>query len=255
MEDQIFICFAAEDRYDIVEPIVYHLKNYGVDIWYDRYALLLGDNRIVKNFDEGVSKCKYVVAILSKHTVDSACAMEELSIIETRYYRGEVTVFPILFELAPNDIPHKLQWVTNIIFKEVDRNSGTREICNHIVCKITTDIKAECSFQSIDDIIRISPSVLPPATYELIKKYQDIDSANLNSRITMLYAAYLTFINSNQFLPVCNIAVEMISKIFNRLFSETRLSLAVDYRELWLLENSICILTDYYIASCTESKI
>ena len=28
----IFICFAAEDRYTIAEPIVYHLKNYGLKI-------------------------------------------------------------------------------------------------------------------------------------------------------------------------------------------------------------------------------
>ena len=25
MKDKVFICFAAEDRYEIVEPIVYHL--------------------------------------------------------------------------------------------------------------------------------------------------------------------------------------------------------------------------------------
>lgn len=232
---------------------MHHLRNYGVDIWYDRYALVLGDNRILKNLDEGASKCKYAVAILSKHTAASTCAMEELSIIEARYHKGEVTVFPILFELSPNDIPHNLQWVKDIIFKEVDRYSGTREICNHIVCKITTDIKTGCNFQSIDDIICTAPIVLPPVTYVLIKKYQDIDNANLNSRITMLFAAYLTFIHSKQL--VHNATVDMISKIFNRLFSETRLSLSVDYRELWLLENSICILADHYIASCTESKI
>ena len=33
--DKLFISFSAKDRYDIVQPIVYHLKNYGINIWYD----------------------------------------------------------------------------------------------------------------------------------------------------------------------------------------------------------------------------
>ena len=48
----VFICFSAKDRYTIAEPIVHHLKNYGIDIWYDRYAMVLGDNRIEKNLKE-----------------------------------------------------------------------------------------------------------------------------------------------------------------------------------------------------------
>ena len=53
MKDKVFICFAAEDRYEIVEPIVYHLKNYGIPVWYDRYTLLMGDNRVQKNLYDG----------------------------------------------------------------------------------------------------------------------------------------------------------------------------------------------------------
>lgn len=46
--EKVFVCFAAEDRYTIAEPVVYHLKNYGIDTWYDRHNLLVGDNRIEK---------------------------------------------------------------------------------------------------------------------------------------------------------------------------------------------------------------
>ena len=40
LNKRIFIGFAAEDRYDIVEPIVYHLKNYGIELWYDRHMIV-----------------------------------------------------------------------------------------------------------------------------------------------------------------------------------------------------------------------
>ena len=82
MDNRLFICFASEDRYRITEPIVYHLKNYGINIWYDRYSLVMGDHRIKKNLIDGAMKCKYVIAIISEYTAASKCAMEELSIIK-----------------------------------------------------------------------------------------------------------------------------------------------------------------------------
>ena len=61
--DKLFISFSAKDRYDIVQPIVYHLKNYGINIWYDRYEMVMGDNRFKKNIDEGAGKCGYHIAV------------------------------------------------------------------------------------------------------------------------------------------------------------------------------------------------
>ncbi|NSK41001.1 TIR domain-containing protein, partial [Blautia wexlerae] len=101
----LFICFAAEDRYSIVEPLVYHLKNYGIKTWYDRDKLLMGDNREEINLEKGVWKCNYALVVISKFTVDSVCAMEELSIIESKYRQGKIIVFPVVYELSPNDIP------------------------------------------------------------------------------------------------------------------------------------------------------
>lgn len=251
--NQLFICFAAEDRYNIVEPVVYHLKNYGIEVWYDRHILVMGDNRIKKNLIEGASECRYAIAILSQHTASSKCAMEELSIIEKRHYQGKVTVFPILYELSPDNIPHDLHWVKDLIFKEVDRHSGTREICNHISCKITDDFLHKYHYKNVGDILSVSPEFLPPATYSILQSYRKIDYANLNSRVSLLYSAYLTIVHSDS-VPTTAI-INMMSKIFERLFSETQLNLVIDYRELWLLENAICILVNCYLDSCTESNI
>lgn len=250
--DRIFACFAAEDRYMIAEPIVYHLKNYGINIWYDRQALLLSDNRREKNLDDGARKSMYAIVIISKHTADSICTMEELTIIEERYHKGNVIVFPILYEITPDEIPSKLQWIKELIFKEVDRHSGTREICNHIACKITNDLLNKGRCKNILDVINISSIKLPIVLHELLKSYQGIDNENLNSRVSLLYASYLVI---SVKLTNLNPTTHMISKIFERLYSETRLNLDIDYRELWLLENSICILVNYYMDYCIESSI
>ena len=119
------MCFAAEDRYRIVESLVYHLKNYGIGVWYDRYSLVLGDDRVKKNLLEGTASCKYAIVVISEYTIDSICAMEELSIIKARYQRGELTVFPILYEISPNSLSQELCWIKKLIFKETNKQSGT----------------------------------------------------------------------------------------------------------------------------------
>lgn len=246
---KVFVCFAAEDRYKIAEPIVYHLRNYGISTWYDRQALLMGDNRIEKNLNEGASKCKYALIIISKDTEHSICAMEEISILERKYYAGDTTLFPILYELSPKDIPYTLQWIEELIYKEVDRSTGTLEVCNHIACKITGDILERCYYKSISEFINHHDSQFSPIICNLLKSYQAIDFENLNSRVALLYATYLDIIHSEYFHG--DSTIFMVSKIFERLFSETRLNLTIDYRELWLLENCICILLNY----CKESRI
>ena len=252
-DTKVFICFAAEDRYSIAEPIVYHLKNYGIHMWYDRQALLMGDNRKEKNLNEGANECEYTIAIISKNTIDSPCTMEELSIIKRRSLLNDVVVFPVLYEFLPEDIPFELQWIKELIFKETDRHSGTRDICNHIACKITGDFLKDKEYKTIKDIINTKIQELPIVTYEILYKYQMVDTENLNSRVSLLYATYLTLSKCGKIKE--NNITYLVSKIFDRLFSETRLNIDVDYRELWLLENSTCLLINCYLSSCTESKI
>jgi TIR domain. len=250
---KLFICFSANDRYDIVQPVVYHLKNYGIDIWYDRYEMVMGDNRIKKNIEEGVRECEYALIILSKNTINSLCAMEEIKILKSRYHKREVVIFPVLYELKPCDIPHELAWISLLIFKETHRNTGTLEICNHIACKITQDILKNSRYRNIKEIVNDNLQSLPNPANSLLEKYTKVDSANLNSRITLLYATYLTIVESKNL--TIDSKCDVPCKVFERLFAENLLNLAIDYRELWLLENSMCILVENYITSCTESKI
>lgn len=55
LRQQSLSLFAAADRKRVVDPLVYHLYNPGIPIWYDRYELLIGDNLCEKNLLEGAS--------------------------------------------------------------------------------------------------------------------------------------------------------------------------------------------------------
>lgn len=84
-------------------------------------------------------------------------------------------------------------------------------------------------------------------TRTLLETYSDIDTENLNSRVSILYAAYISLVAGNKIQP--SPITKMAEKIFNRVFSEARLNLIIDYRDLWLLENAICMLVNSYLSS------
>lgn len=214
--------------------------------------MVMGDDRFKKNIEEGAGKCGYALIVLSQNTIDSVCATEEINILKSRYYKKEIIVFPVLYELKPCDIPPKFGWISNLIFKEVNRTTGTLEICNHIACKITNDILDNCRYKTIEEIVNSNLN-LPKPIKSLLEKYTKIDNANLNSRVALLYATYIIIVESYN-LAIA-VLCEVPTKAFERLFTETLLNLTVDYRELWLLENSMCILIEYYFISCTESKM
>ena len=65
-------------------------------------------------------KSKYAIIILSHNTITSFCAREEIQTLKLRYFKGEVTVFPVLYELKPSDIPPVFAWIKKLIFKEAD---------------------------------------------------------------------------------------------------------------------------------------
>lgn len=179
--------------------------------------------------------------------------MEELSIIEARYQQKNVIVFPVLYEIAPDMLPQKLTWVKQIIFKEANRQSGTREICNHIACKLTEDLLSICEQKTIHDCINTNSVVVPSVISKMLSCYQEISQENFDSRVTMLFSCYLVM--KNMLVSRDADIPKIIDCVFTRLFAETKLHLSIDYRELWLLENSMCLLVNYYQTVCAEPRM
>lgn len=252
-KNKIFVCFAAEDRYTVAEPIVYHMKNYGFPVWYDRTELLMGDNRVRKNLFEGAGQSKYVIAVISKNSAASECFKEELEVVRKRYYKSEVTVFPVIYEISPQKLPNDLQWICELIFKEIYKSSGTREVCNHIACKITNDFLADYEQKNLYSIA--TNCNIPNLIKRFIETYLSINNENLNARISILYSLNMTIQNIYIDNSISNDYINLVSRIFTRLFDETKLNLKIDYRNLWMLENAICLLINIYLESLTDSSI
>lgn len=236
----IFLCFSSKDRNVFAESIYYHLSNFGLNSWYDRKEILMGDNREYKNFIEGVESCEYSVIVLSPNSIESICANEEIELIHKRFLKGKTYVFPVFFNILAADIPDKYSWMKKLVYKELDNTQDSRGLCNHIICKVLKDKLEHCPYPSLE---KLRNNCKDKFLSTLLNKYFEIDGLNYNARISMLYTGtiYISSRVDTKDLPL------YFSKGSNLLFDETKLNLKMDLRETRIFETLFALLVnDYY---------
>lgn len=234
----IFLCFSGKDRLTAVKSILFHLQKYGMDIWYDNYVHILGDDKN-ENYICGVRESQYAVVIYSPAFPDSPGAIEELVEIKQRYDNGLMHVFPIFYNIKANEIPAQDSWLCNLIYNEINDTTGTLLSCNQIVCKFFSDTLEGQEIPSLWEIKQNNLCLLPWMD-KMLDTYFNIVSENINSRLTTLYCLFL-FLESEISLPM------YLVKTVNYLFATTKLHLDYNFKEIILMEQAVCIALSNYI--------
>ena len=229
----IFFCFSSQDRQPVVESILFHITNFGLPVWYDRHRMLLGDARNFENFDMGIEKSSYAIVIMSRNTLNSTCACEEIEIIKQRHNSNKLQVFPIFYNMKAAELPEDFLWMNKLVYKELDTTTDSRSTCNHIVCRFLLDRLANCKIQSLEEFHEFCRNQ-PAYSYlkVLIESYKAINDTNHNAKISILYAGcqflynyYRTDLN-----PI------YLRQGVEKLFDETKLHLPIDLREGLIFE-------------------
>lgn len=237
----IFFCFSSKDRLQIVEAMLFHITNYELPVWYDRHKMLMGDDRDYKNFDDGVDQCEYAITIVSPNAIASICAQEEMELIHKRCEAGKMTVFPVFYNLKANELPAQLQWMTKLVYKELDASTDVHGACNHIICRVLLDELEKYRIKSVNNFLEFcgnNSALSYPA--KLLKAYCKVSDDNRDAQITLLYAVCL-YIRTQYNLN--NIPAFYYAGI-DRLFDETRLHLPIDLRETLIFERLTLLLTN-----------
>ena len=60
----VFICHASEDKDDFVRPLAEALRSYHLEVWYDEFALDVGDS-LREAIDKGLATSRYGIVVLS----------------------------------------------------------------------------------------------------------------------------------------------------------------------------------------------
>lgn len=235
----VFFCFSSKDRQAIVESLLYHLDDYCIPVWYDRRTMLMSDQRNYKNFVEGVGSCRYAVIILSPNCIASKCANEEIELIKEKYEKGDMIVFPIFFNISAEDIPENYQWMRKLVYKELTPSIDSVAAAIHVVCKVLLDELDKYPIKTLNEYIATYEKI-PLHTYPIIiiQSYLTTYKGNYNARISLLYSICKYIIS---LYDISNIPQYYYQGI-NHLFSQTKLSLPVENRELLIMERSFLLL-------------
>lgn len=104
----VFISHSSTDKSRFVEVLARKLRDNGVKVWYDDWALLPGDSLVDKIFEEGLKGASHFVVVLSADSLKSSWVKEELNNALVRKIEENCKLIPIVLDgvEVPSAIRH-----------------------------------------------------------------------------------------------------------------------------------------------------
>jgi DNA-binding response OmpR family regulator len=97
-----FISHATEDKVEFVRPLAEALQSAGANIWYDEFALRLGDS-LRRSIEMGLRDARYGVVVLSRSFFLKEWTQKELDVLNTKEISGGKVILPVWFNFTRED--------------------------------------------------------------------------------------------------------------------------------------------------------
>ena len=137
MEYDVFICHASEDKDDFVRPLAEKLRQHHLDVWYDEFSLKIGDS-LSQKIDEGLSKSRYGIVVLSVNFFKKPWAKRELSGLTSReMVEGKELILPVWHRVGVQDV---MQYSPPLADKKAGSSSqGINALIRDLINRIKPD--------------------------------------------------------------------------------------------------------------------
>ncbi len=99
----IFVAHASEDKQALVQPLASALAAFGVNVWYDEYALRVGDS-LSRSIDLGLANSDYGLVVLSPAFLAKKWPEYELRGLNAREMQGGKVILPVWHNVTFDDI-------------------------------------------------------------------------------------------------------------------------------------------------------
>jgi hypothetical protein len=130
----VFICHASEDKEEFVSLLANKLREMHVDVWYDDFALNVGDS-LRQSIEKGLSKSNYGIVVLSHAFFGKRWPQTELNALFSREMSGNTQVIlPIWHKINKEDVLSYFPLMADK--KAILSNLGNDEVCRQIIKKI-----------------------------------------------------------------------------------------------------------------------
>jgi hypothetical protein len=101
-----FISHASEDKDDFVRPLAHALEKSGLKIWFDEATFKVGD-RLRESIDNGLSKSRFGVVVLSRHFFSKPWPKEELEGLTTKEISGVKVILPVWHNITQSEVAER----------------------------------------------------------------------------------------------------------------------------------------------------
>jgi hypothetical protein len=100
----VFISHASEDKEAIVRDLAHALQRRGLEVWYDEFALRVGDG-LRRKIDIGLATSRFGVVVLSPNFFSKNWSQYELDGLVTREMSGDrQIILPIWHDVSREDV-------------------------------------------------------------------------------------------------------------------------------------------------------
>lgn len=228
----VFLCFSIKDRNNLINDFNQYLQNFGIDTWYDRKNIFLGDNRIKINIDEGVKseKVNYAIIFYSENFKNGNICQEEYKILENRYNNDEIHIFPVFLNTVPKNIDTQFKLCLQLVYKVINDYNDFYPLSLHIISKITADHLKDCLYKNLNEIIEKSKNK-ESAIITLLIEYEKITATNYQMRLGLLFGIF------NILLTIQQISIFHKKTIFHIFYENCITPLKEEKREMLIFEN------------------
>lgn len=134
MQYDVFICHASEDKDDFVRPLAEQLRQQHIHVWYDEFSLSIGDS-LTQKIDEGLSRSRFGIVILSPNFFKKQWAKRELAGLNTReMVEGNSMILPVWHRVGVKEV---MKYSPPLADKlAIDSAKGMNNVLREIVKKV-----------------------------------------------------------------------------------------------------------------------
>jgi len=144
MKWDVFISHASEDKEKFVIPLVERLKNFGVEVWFDKFTLKIGDS-LSKSINEGLKESNYGVLIISKAFMGKNYTEFELTSLLNKEIGNRKIILPIWYDVNEEEVKKYNYYLADKMALD-SRKMSLDEIAESIIEVIRPDT---CNAKSI----------------------------------------------------------------------------------------------------------
>lgn len=98
-----FICHASEDKESLVRPLAESLTQMGLLVWYDEFALKVGDS-LRRSIDRGLGRSRFGIVVLSHAFFEKEWPQRELDGLVAREVDGRKVILPVWHEVTLEEV-------------------------------------------------------------------------------------------------------------------------------------------------------